>query len=177
MKFNFFSFLFLCAIFIIFNEERERGTNTHNTKLNRFNLTRRSIAGDSSYSDTVQHRTRRITTFRNHPDSNSTIEPLQTLPPPFHLSHSALSFLNHKFPTATVLADSPNFVSELQIQCSELDRALSELTRRLGAGLAAYASFSGEIHSLFDGVNNKLHELSATCSSGIVPGLIHASIL
>ncbi|WJX69984.1 hypothetical protein P8452_54143 [Trifolium repens] len=97
------------------------------------------------------------------------MEPLQTLPPPSQLSHSALSFLNHKFPTATVLADSPNFVSELQIQCSELDRALSELTQRLGAGLAAYASFSGQIHSLFDGVNNKLHELSATCSSGIVP--------
>ncbi|XP_004515612.1 RINT1-like protein MAG2 isoform X1 [Cicer arietinum] len=96
------------------------------------------------------------------------MERLQSLPPPSHLSHSALSFLDHKFHTATVLAESPNFVAELQTQCSELDRALDELTRRLGAGLSAYASFSGEIHSLFDGVNAKLNDLSSTCSSGIV---------
>ncbi|CAK8541529.1 unnamed protein product [Lathyrus sativus] len=94
---------------------------------------------------------------------------LQTLPPPSHLSHSALSFLDHKLHTATVLAESPNFVAELQTQCSELDRALAELTRRLGAGLAAYVSFSGEIHSLFDGVKSKLNGISATCYSGIVP--------
>ncbi|KAL5057838.1 hypothetical protein RYX36_029442 [Vicia faba] len=97
------------------------------------------------------------------------MEQLQTLPPPSHLSHSALSFLDHNLHTATVLSESPNFVAELQTQCSELDRALAELTRRLGAGLAAYASFSGEIHSLFAGVNSKLNELAATCSSGIVP--------
>lgn len=94
---------------------------------------------------------------------------LQTLPLPSHLSHSALTFLDHNFHTATVLTESPNFVAELQTQCSELDRALDDLTRRLGAGLAKYASFSGEIHSLFDGVKFKLNEISATCSSSIVP--------
>lgn len=101
---------------------------------------------------------------------------LQTLPLPSHLSHSALTFLDHNFHTATVLTESPNFVAELQTQCSELDRALDDLTRRLGAGLAKYASFSGEIHSLFDGVKFKLNEISATCSSSIVPGLNRASI-
>lgn len=101
---------------------------------------------------------------------------LQPLPPPSHLSHSALTFLDHNFHTATVLTESPNFVAELQTQCSELDRALDDLTRRLGAGLAKYASFSSEIHSLFDGVKFKLSNLSDTCSSGIVQGLNQGSI-
>ncbi|XP_061354929.1 RINT1-like protein MAG2 [Gastrolobium bilobum] len=97
------------------------------------------------------------------------MELLQTLPPPTHLSPSALSFLDHKFHTKLALAEAPSFVSELQIQCSELDRALSELTRRLGAGLAAYASFSGEIHGLFGDVTARLNALSSTCSSSTVP--------
>ncbi|KAK7245574.1 hypothetical protein RIF29_40421 [Crotalaria pallida] len=62
---------------------------------------------------------------------------LQTLPPPSHLSASALSFLDHKFHTNSTLAEAPSILAELQ-KCSELDHVLSDLTRRLGAGLAAY---------------------------------------
>ena len=47
---------------------------------------------------------------------------------------------------------------------------MAELTRRLGAGLAAYASFSGEIHGLFGDVNDRLNALASTCSSSVVPG-------
>ncbi|QCE11632.1 RINT-1/TIP-20 protein [Vigna unguiculata] len=90
------------------------------------------------------------------------MESLQTLPPPSHLSPAALSFLDHRFHTQCALADAPNFVSELQTQCAELDRALDELTRRLGEGLAAYASFSGEIHGVFGHVTDRLTALSST---------------
>ncbi|KAJ1383350.1 RINT-1/Tip20 [Sesbania bispinosa] len=90
------------------------------------------------------------------------MEWLQTLPPPSHLSHSALSFLDHKFHTKHALSEASTFVSELQTQCSELDRALAELTRRLGAGLAAYTSFSGEIHHLFGDVTARLNALSSS---------------
>ncbi|KAL9276830.1 hypothetical protein ACSQ67_025620 [Phaseolus vulgaris] len=90
------------------------------------------------------------------------MESLQTLPPSSHLSPAALSFLDHRFRTECALADAPSFVSELQTQCAELDRALDELTRRLGAGLAAYASFSGEIHGLFGHVTDRLTALSST---------------
>ncbi|XP_027350399.1 RINT1-like protein MAG2 isoform X2 [Abrus precatorius] len=94
------------------------------------------------------------------------MESLQTLPSPSHLSSSALSFLDQKFHTKHTLADASNFVAELQTQCSELDRSLSELTHRLGAGLAAYASFSGEIHSLFGDVTDRLTAISFTVVSG-----------
>ncbi|KAK7251980.1 hypothetical protein RIF29_35625 [Crotalaria pallida] len=94
---------------------------------------------------------------------------LQTLPPPSHLSASALSFLDHKFHTNSTLAEAPSIVAELQTQCSELDHVLSDLTRRLGAGLAAYASFSGDIHGLFGDVDARLNALSSTCSSNVVP--------
>ncbi|KAK7329738.1 hypothetical protein VNO77_23915 [Canavalia gladiata] len=97
------------------------------------------------------------------------MEWLQTLPPPSHLSPSALSVLDHKFHSTHTLAETPNFVAELHTQCTELDRSLSELTRRLGEGLAAYASFSGEIHGLFGDVNDRLNALSSTCSSTFVP--------
>ncbi|XP_027350400.1 RINT1-like protein MAG2 isoform X3 [Abrus precatorius] len=93
------------------------------------------------------------------------MESLQTLPSPSHLSSSALSFLDQKFHTKHTLADASNFVAELQTQCSELDRSLSELTHRLGAGLAAYASFSGEIHSLFGDVTDRLTAISFTVVS------------
>ncbi|KAK7293007.1 hypothetical protein RJT34_15867 [Clitoria ternatea] len=96
------------------------------------------------------------------------MEWLQTLPPPSNLSPSALSFLDHRFHTQRSLADAPNFASELQTQCSELDRSLTELAQRLGAGLAAYASFSGDIHGLFGDVSDKLTALSSTCSSNVV---------
>ncbi|RDY05642.1 RINT1-like protein MAG2 [Mucuna pruriens] len=90
------------------------------------------------------------------------MEWLQTLPPSSHLSPSALSFLDHRFHAQRALAEAPTFVAELQTQCSELDRSLDELTRRLGAGLAAYASFSGEIHGLFGDVTDRLIALSST---------------
>jgi len=96
------------------------------------------------------------------------MEWLQTLPPPSHLSPSALSFLDHRLHTQLALAEAPTFVAELQTQCSELDRSLDELTRLLGAGLAAYASFSGEIHGLFGDVTERLIALSST----VVPGSI-----
>lgn len=102
------------------------------------------------------------------------MEQFQTLPPPSQLSHSALSFLDHKFQTERALTESPSFVDELQTQCSELDRTLAELNRRLGEGLAAYASFSGEIHGIFGGVNTRMNALSSTCSSSVLPGSIMA---
>lgn len=43
-----------------------------------------------------------------------------------------------------------------------MDRSLDELTRRLGTGLAAYASFSAEIHGLFGHVGDRLSSLSST---------------
>ncbi|XP_057437009.1 RINT1-like protein MAG2 isoform X2 [Lotus japonicus] len=98
------------------------------------------------------------------------MEWLQTLPPPSNLSHSARSFLDGKFHTKTTLAGATTFVAELQTQCSELDRALAKLTLRLGTGLAAYASFSGEIHRLFGDVTAGLNAISSTCSSSVVPG-------
>ncbi|TKY44467.1 RINT protein MAG2 [Spatholobus suberectus] len=90
------------------------------------------------------------------------MEWLQTLPPPSHLSPSALCVLDHRFHTQRALAEAPTFVAELQTQCSELDRSLDELTRRLGAGLVVYASFSGEIHGLFGDVTDRLIALSST---------------
>lgn len=90
------------------------------------------------------------------------MEGLKALPPPSHLSPSALSFLDQSFHTQRALAQAPNCVSELQTQCSELDRSLHQLTQRLGAGLAAYASFSGEIHGLFGHVADRLTALSST---------------
>jgi len=102
------------------------------------------------------------------------MESLQTLPPLSHLSPAALSFLNHRVHTQCALADAPNFVSELKTQCAELDRALDELTRRLGAGLAAYASFSGEIHGLFGHVTDRLTALSSTVVSGSIRCLFFA---
>ncbi|OIW01256.1 hypothetical protein TanjilG_10417 [Lupinus angustifolius] len=97
------------------------------------------------------------------------MESVQTLPPPSHLSPFALSFLDHKFHTKLTLAEAPSFVAELQTQCSDLDRILSGLNRRLGSGLAGYASFSGEIHGFFGDVDSRLNNLSSTCSSSVVP--------
>lgn len=96
------------------------------------------------------------------------MEWLQTLPPSSHISPSALSFLDHRLHTQLAVAEAPTFAAELQTQCSELDRSLDELTRRLGAGLSAYASFSGEIHGLFGAVTDRLVALSST----VVPGSI-----
>ncbi|KAL5166187.1 RINT1-like protein MAG2 [Glycine soja] len=90
------------------------------------------------------------------------MEWLQTLPPSSHISPSALSFLDHRLHTQLAVAEAPTFAAELQTQCSELDRSLDELTRRLGAGLSAYASFSGEIHGLFGAVTDRLVALSST---------------
>ncbi|MED6158353.1 hypothetical protein PIB30_031983 [Stylosanthes scabra] len=87
---------------------------------------------------------------------------MDSLPPPSHLSPSALSFLDRKFHTKDALAEASTLVAELQTQCSELDRSLNESTGRLGAGLLAYASFSGD-------VNDRLSALASTCSSSIVP--------
>ncbi|MED6221699.1 hypothetical protein PIB30_057358, partial [Stylosanthes scabra] len=87
---------------------------------------------------------------------------MDSLPPPSHLSPSALSFLDRKFHTKDALAEASTLVAELQTQCSELDRSLNESTRRLGAGLLAYASFSGD-------VNDRLSALASICSSSIVP--------
>ncbi|KAL2336689.1 hypothetical protein Fmac_011135 [Flemingia macrophylla] len=78
------------------------------------------------------------------------------------LSPSALSFLDCRFHTQRTLADAPNCVSELQTQCSELDRSLHELTRRLGASLAAYSSFSADIHGRFAHLTDSLTALSST---------------
>ncbi|KAF7838442.1 RINT1-like protein MAG2 [Senna tora] len=96
------------------------------------------------------------------------MDSVQILPPPSDLSPSALSFLNAKFHTKDTLAEATTLVSELQTQCSDLDQALIQLNRRLGAGLVAYASFSGRIHDLFDDVNAKLNALTSTCSSSII---------
>ncbi|MED6155879.1 hypothetical protein PIB30_009352 [Stylosanthes scabra] len=70
---------------------------------------------------------------------------MDLLPPPSHLSPSALSFLDRKFHTKDALAEASTLS-----------------TRRLGAGLLAYASFSGD-------VNDRLSALASACSSIIVP--------
>ncbi|RYR23639.1 hypothetical protein Ahy_B03g068832 isoform C [Arachis hypogaea] len=91
---------------------------------------------------------------------------MDSLPAPSHLSPSALSFLDGKFHTKDALSEASTLVAELQTQCSELDRSLNESTRRLGAGLSAYTSLSGD-------VNGRLSALASTCSSNAVPGSVH----
>ncbi|KAI4343855.1 hypothetical protein L6164_011156 [Bauhinia variegata] len=97
------------------------------------------------------------------------MDSVQTLPPASDFSPSAFSFLNDKFRTKDSFAQAPSLVSELEAQCFDLDQALVELNRSLGAGLVSYASFSGQIHGLFNNVNAKLNDLrSSTCSSSTI---------
>ncbi|XP_028788498.1 RINT1-like protein MAG2 isoform X1 [Neltuma alba] len=96
------------------------------------------------------------------------MDSVQTLSLPSDLSPSAFTFLNAKFHTKDSVDEAPSLVSELQTQCSDLDRALVELNRRLGAGLVAYSSFSGQIHDLFSDVNAKLTAFMSSCSSSII---------
>ncbi|XP_028763431.1 RINT1-like protein MAG2 [Neltuma alba] len=97
------------------------------------------------------------------------MDSVQTLSLPSDLSPSAFTFLNAKFHTKDNVDEAPSLVSELQTQCSDLDQALVELNRRLGAGLVAYSSFSGQIHDLFNDVNAKLTVFTSSCSSSIIP--------
>ena len=104
------------------------------------------------------------------------MDSIQTLPPASDLSPSAISFLNDKLGTEDTFAQASSWVSELQTQCFDLDQALIELNRRFGAGLVAYASFSGQIHGLFSDVSAKLDGLrSSTSSSSTIAGSISLS--
>ncbi|XP_054807498.1 RINT1-like protein MAG2 [Prosopis cineraria] len=96
------------------------------------------------------------------------MESVQILPLPSDLSPSALTFLNAKFHTKGSVAEAPSLVSELQTQCCDLDQALVELNRRLGAGIVAYSSFSGQIHDLFSDINAKLTAFTSSCSSTVI---------
>ncbi|KAG6635432.1 hypothetical protein I3843_11G041400 [Carya illinoinensis] len=94
---------------------------------------------------------------------------VQTLPPASDLSSSVLSFLDDKFGTKENLNDAPRLVSELHTQCSDLDRTLTDLNRRLGASLVAYAAFSNRFDGFFNDINTKLIALrSSTRSHGSI---------
>lgn len=98
---------------------------------------------------------------------------VQTLPPASGLSASVLSFLDEKFRTKENLAEAPSLVSELQAQCSDLDRTLTDLNRRLGVSLVAYASFSDRIGGVFNDISAKLIALgSSTRSRSLISGPI-----
>lgn len=90
---------------------------------------------------------------------------VQTLPPASGLSASVLSFLDEKFRTKENLAEAPSLVSELQAQCSDLDRTLTDLNRRLGVSLVAYASFSDRIGGVFNDISAKLIALGSSTRS------------
>ncbi|KAK4264212.1 hypothetical protein QN277_025421 [Acacia crassicarpa] len=96
------------------------------------------------------------------------MDSVQILPQPSELSPSAFAFLNAKFHTKDSVAEASSLVLELKTQCYDLDQALVELNRRLGAGLVAYSSFSGQIHDLLGDVNAKLTAFTSTCSSSII---------
>ncbi|GAV73011.1 RINT1_TIP1 domain-containing protein [Cephalotus follicularis] len=94
---------------------------------------------------------------------------IQTIPRITTISTSALTFLNDKLVTKQDLTQSTNLVSELHIQCSDLDWNLIELNLKLESSLIAYASFSDRIGSFFVNVNEQLTGLdSATCSRSSV---------
>lgn len=96
---------------------------------------------------------------------------VQTLPPASDLSSSVLSFLDDKFDTKENLNDAPRLVSELHTHCSDLDRTLTDLNRRLGASLVAYATFSDQFDGIFNDINAKLISLgSSTRSHGSISG-------
>lgn len=90
---------------------------------------------------------------------------VQTLPAASDLSPSVLSFLDDKFRTKENLTEASSLVSELQTQCSDLDRTLTDLKWRLGASLVAYASFSERVHGIFSDISAKLLELVSSSSS------------
>lgn len=85
----------------------------------------------------------------------------QPLAPTSDLAISAVSFLNERFHSREDLSQAASLVSELEVQCVDLDRQLIELNSRLGASLVAYSSFSDGLHSRFGAITVKLKELAS----------------
>lgn len=86
---------------------------------------------------------------------------IETLPPISSLSPSVLSFLNDKLHTKADLQLAPSLVSELQIQCNDLDTSLTDLSRRLHTSILAYASCSDQVGALIGVINAKLSGLQS----------------
>lgn len=89
---------------------------------------------------------------------------VKTLPPISEVSPSVISFLNEKLNTKEDLPKASSLVSELKSRCCQLDDTLSDLNRRLGACVLAYASHSDRIGGLFGVINTKLSDLSSLSS-------------
>lgn len=89
---------------------------------------------------------------------------VKTLPPISEVSPSVISFLNEKLNTKEDLRKASSLVSELKSRCCQLDDTLSDLNRRLGACVLAYASHSDRIGGLFGVINTKLSDLSSLSS-------------
>ncbi|KAJ9140436.1 hypothetical protein P3X46_031085 [Hevea brasiliensis] len=90
---------------------------------------------------------------------------IQILTPLSNLSSSVLSFLNERLHNQEDLATASSLVSELQLQCLDLDLTLLHLNWRLESSFLAYASFSDRIHGLFSDASSKLTDLgSLTCA-------------
>ncbi|XP_020583245.1 RINT1-like protein MAG2 isoform X2 [Phalaenopsis equestris] len=71
------------------------------------------------------------------------------LPRPSDLSPPLLHFLNDQFKTSDDLSRFPNVELEIRNRCSNLEAALSDLSRRLSECLTVYAAQSNDVGGLF----------------------------
>ncbi|KAI4319135.1 hypothetical protein MLD38_032771 [Melastoma candidum] len=81
------------------------------------------------------------------------------LPAASTLSPSLASFLDKKLSDDRSLSQTSTLVSELESDCSDLDRCLRELNSRLESRISEYAGFSDGIHRLAGSVGASLGEL------------------
>lgn len=87
------------------------------------------------------------------------------------LSQSLLRFLADNFKTIDSLSKTPDIVSDLQNQCSNLDQTLTDLNQRLCSNISAYDSHSDRIGRVFGEIRARLSDFrSSPFVSATIPG-------
>ncbi|XP_017256002.1 RINT1-like protein MAG2 isoform X1 [Daucus carota subsp. sativus] len=90
------------------------------------------------------------------------------LPPASSLSPSVISYLDTKLHTKHDQEASSSLLLELESECNDLDKTLSDLNRILESHLFSYASFSSQFATLLTSVSANLSDLhySTALSAG-----------